>query len=124
MDFEQFFNESKKIFSPGYVFKNPRSGETKIISFSNDGIVQYRRKKSNISFNIKYFYDSYIIFKGKKCASNDLKNYLPKVFNSKSRPAGHDCNCTVFFHLLNRLGVSSNIMGSGVRGSPFYVNIY
>ncbi len=105
----------------GMVYQNPQKGTSRIASISPEKIV-YIRGNSRISLNIEVIHSVYQQYKGKKCSSNDLKIYEPKVFDSKQN--GHSCNCTFLFTVLNEIGLTENgIEGEGKPYKPFYIRI-
>jgi len=107
----------------GKTFDNPSGrGTTEIICVDSDKI-KYRKRNTDITIRVDILYDAYKEYYGQKCSSNDLKVYRASVFNSKARPAGHNCNCTLLFLLLREIGSVNKIEGAGKAGSPFYVNI-
>ena len=86
--------------------------------------IMYRRGNSRIRVQLADLYRAYNRFKGRKVSSIDLRRFAPSVFDSTARPAGHSCNCTFLFHLLQRLELTVGLLdGRGVRGSPFSVVI-
>jgi type IV secretory pathway TraG/TraD family ATPase VirD4 len=70
-----------------------------------------------------YLFDAYALYRGRRVSTTELRAFRPVVFDSAARPAGHSCNCTIFFLLLERMGVVEGIQGKGVCGNPFYVDI-
>jgi len=120
MRFEEFSMKVKETILPNLVLNNPKEGVSKIISITKNESICYKRKKSIIRINIKYIFEAYEHFKSCICTSNDLKNFNLKVFSGK----GHSCNCTFFFMVLKRLSLCGDILGKGVRNSPFYVEIF
>jgi hypothetical protein len=56
-------------------------------------------------------------------SSSELKVFLPAIFDSAARPAGHSCNATLLFLALREMGIVSAIHGNGVAGNPFFVEI-
>lgn len=123
MNEHEFFNKIRENIKPNDVFPNPGGGMTTIRSITRKNIY-YCRGSSTINLPISEFFKAYNYFRGKKCATSDLKKFLPSVFDSKARPAGHSCNCTFFFSLLQRLELCSDCRGRGVAGDPFWVEIY
>ncbi len=115
---DQFIEQTRIHFPIGYKIKNLGRGNT-IIENYNDNKICYRRKNSNIYIELLSLYDAYVDFSGKKVSSTDLRQYAPKIFNSKKD--GHSCNCTFFFQILKEIGVVNKIMGEGKRGNPFYI---
>jgi hypothetical protein len=117
---EDFINNVIKIMPVGKVLQNPGGGTSTIAAYSNSNI-SYQRENSTIAVKTADLYESYNKYRGSKCSSNDLKKYMPKVFDSTKN--GHDCNCTFLFMLLKEMHLTDKIEGAGVRGSPFYVDI-
>jgi hypothetical protein len=120
---EQFILNARNIIVPEKEFKNPGRGTSRIISFNDNGTICYKRGKSPIHINIRDIIYTYKHFLGKKCSSSDLKEYAPKIYDSKARPAGHSCNCTFFFLILKELKLVDKIEGEGKAHSPFFVII-
>mgnify|MGYP007011820973 CR=1 FL=1 len=102
----------------GAVFSNPGGGTSEVVSIDGEKLV-YLRRKSRINIRFSDLFSAYQKFKGMKVTTNDLKEFSPDVFDTIARPAGHDCNCTIMFLLLNQAGLAGDIEGKGVRGNPF-----
>ncbi len=122
MNFEMFVSSIHNAAPVGFVFKNPGGGISEIMKTS-DIKITYRRGKSKITISFDNLFKAYSSFQGQRVTSSDLKKFLPSIFDSQERPAGHSCNSTFFFTLLQHIGVSGNIMGNGKRGDPFFVQI-
>lgn len=99
---------------------NPGGGTSRIVAYS-DTNVSYIRGSSRIAVAFTDLYAAYSSFKGKHVSSSDLRAFRPSVFDSAARRAGHSCNCTFLFCILNELNLSGPISGSGVRGNPYSV---
>jgi hypothetical protein len=119
MKFKNFFCCAKTVLQSGRIFDNPGGGTSTVISVTGNGNICYRRRKSKIYVKAVDLYGAYIEFNGKRCITNDLKEFNPGVFDL----AGHSCNCTFFFLLLKEMGLCGDILGRGRRDSPFYVEI-
>lgn len=105
----------------GMTYPNPQKGTSRIASITRERIV-YIRGSSRITLRIEDIHGVYEQYKGKKCSSNDLKNFEPKVFDSNQN--GHSCNCTFLFTVLNEIGLTENgIEGQGKPYKPFYIRI-
>ena len=116
---QEFIHAARQAFPSGYEFDNPGGGTTRILSVDAIGIA-YRRGNSRISVQFADLYSAYEQFKGRQVSSTDLRRFSPSVFDSNARPAGHSCNCTFLFHVLQRLAVTDGpLEGRGVRGDPF-----
>jgi hypothetical protein len=122
MDFNAFRNCTNEVAPVGAVWTNPGGGVSTIISVSAERI-SYRRGKSVMSVSIWDLFDAYALYRGRRVSTTELRAFRPVVFDSAARPAGHSCNCTIFFLLLERMGVVEGIQGKGVCGNPFYVDI-
>jgi hypothetical protein len=122
MDYGWFLETIVKVIYTGKIFNNPGGGTSEIISVDKNNIT-YKRNNSNITISINEIYSVYNSFYGKKCSSNDLKEYTPHIFDSHARPAGHSCNCTFVFLLFKEMGIVEKIEGEGKKGNQFYVNI-
>jgi hypothetical protein len=107
---------------PGMIFINPGGGTSEVVSIGK-GKISYRRKASTMAVTIQSLYDAFFMFKNSMMASSDLKARWPAVFDSNARPAGHSCNVTFLFLCLKEMGLISKIMGRGVRGNPYYVDL-
>jgi hypothetical protein len=126
-----FITATKKLLVIGRKFETPGGGINIIKNVSDIGFIYKKPPKkhsakigkpwSTIFAGYVDFYNTYIKFKGKICSTNDLKSYASHIFDSKLN--GHSCNCTMFFILLKELELTDRILGKGVKGSPFYVNI-
>jgi hypothetical protein len=122
MDFNEFESRLRRSIRVGEVLRNPKKGTSEIISIT--GSICYKRRNSCISLVIRDMYETYLQFAGKDCSSNDLKEFMPAVYNSKARRlAGHSCNCTFLFLVLRKMCLAENIEGAGIRGAPFHVKI-
>ena len=109
-------------FPKGYVFQNPGGGTTTIIEY-NDEKLSYMRGKSRMYLPYQSIISVLERFKGQEVTTKDLKEFLPEIFDSQARPAGHSCNCTTLFMLLEGIGLSGSIEGNGKKGSPFLVTL-
>ena len=122
MDLEQFENAVQSTLPAGTVIDNPGGGISTIVGYKNSNI-SYVRGNSTITVSLADLHKGYSAFLGQRLSSSDLKKIAPSVFDSSARPAGHSCNCTFLFRILQRLNLASEIEGRGVRGSPFSVVI-
>ncbi len=122
MTLEEFAASLKEAIPLGSVLENPGGGTSTITNYTQ-AFITYRRGKSSISVSYEKLFHAYLAHKGRKVSASDLKQFAPSVFDSTARPAGHSCNATLLFLMLNRLGLSSEIGGSGVRGDPYFVSI-
>jgi hypothetical protein len=113
MDFEMFVSS----------IRNEAPVGTSEILKITDTKISYRRGKSKITVSFDDLFKAYSHFQGKRVTSSDLKKFLPSIFDSRARPAGHSCNATFLFTLLQHIGASGNIMGNGKAGDPFFVQI-
>lgn len=105
----------------GMVFDNPGGGTSEIIAINSDRIT-YLRRKSKIQIKINDIIEAYNLFRGKEVKTSELKELKPKVFDSKK--SGHDCNCTMLFMILCKLGLTDGgIRGKGVARNPFFIKI-
>ena len=123
MNLQKFTTLTKKTLPVGRVIKNPGGGITTIESYT-DSKVRYRRGASMIYVSLADLYAAYSRFRGQSVTSAKLTKFRPSVFSSLARPAGHSCNCTFLFVLLQRSKLSGPIKGGGVRGNPFTVKIH
>ncbi|AWH89014.1 hypothetical protein [Limnobaculum parvum] len=123
MELNKFINDIKTTLPIATVMNNPGGGISTIINYS-DTKITYLRGKSKMSISFNDLYETYIYFKGMNVSSSDLRRFKPSVFNSKACPAGHSCNCTFLFLIFEKMNMSTNIGGKGVRGNPFSVTIY
>ena len=110
----------KATFPVGTVIVNPGGGTSTIVGYG-DKNVSYLRGNSTITVELIDLYEAYSSFRGQRVSSSDLRVFNPSVFDSAARPAGHSCNCTFLFRVLERLSLSGPISGSGVRGNPYAV---
>lgn len=122
MNYENFVTQVVNSFPVGIVIKNPAKG-TSLILINNGIKISYKRGKSTISVKLIDLFEAYIKFKGIQLTTRELKIFKPEVFDSSARPAGHSCNCTILFRVLEGLQLCDPIMGAGVRGNPFSVKI-
>ncbi|MCI0552414.1 MAG: hypothetical protein L0287_15800 [Anaerolineae bacterium] len=120
MDYQQFVNSIKSGIPVGVTLANPGGGDSTIISYSDKNIV-YRRGNSKISVSFEDLFEAYSKFRGKKVYTTDLRDFAPKIFDSKQN--GHSCNATFLFSILKLLGKATEIKGEGKAHNPFYVTI-
>lgn len=106
----------------GTIFQNPGGGTSEVRTITDDRIC-YVRGNSKIYIALEDLFQAYKRFEGDRINTAELKAYSPGVFDSAAKPSGHSCNCTFFFMVLKQLSLAGEIEGSGVRGSPFAVNI-
>lgn len=121
MDFEEFCKIIRKEIIIDMLFENPGGGTSRVIDITSSDFIVYQRKASKIRVNIIELYKVYTYYKGKNVSSSDLKSFKPNIFSTKEN--GHDCNCSLIFLILNKIGLASEILGRGKRGDPFYVFI-
>ncbi len=122
MEFDTFVSAIRRDFPVGTAFDNPGGGTSTVTGFTESHI-SYRRGKSRISVSLRDLYEAYSNFVGQDVTTSNLRAFRPAVFDSSARPAGHSCNCTFLFGVLEVLGLSGPINGAGVGGSPFSVKI-
>jgi hypothetical protein len=122
MNFELFVSSIRNAAPVGFVLKNPSRGISEILE-TTDTKISYRRGKSKITISFDNLFKAYSSFQGQRVTSSDLKKFLPSIFDSQARPAGHSCNSTFLFTLLQHIGASGSIMGNGRKGDVFFVQI-
>ena len=122
MDCNKFAKLIQDAFPVGSEFKNPGGG-TSLITSNTPEKVAYRRGNSTIYVAFNDLFSAYNKFKGSVATSTDLRKFLPSVYDSTARPAGHSCNCTFLFEALERIGLAGRLSGRGVRGDPFKAEI-
>ena len=122
MNFETFKATLQSVVPVGTVLQNPGGGTSEILTVS-DEVISYRRGNSIIYVSLQNLFDAYWNFRGRAMSSTELRIFRPSVFDSSARPAGHSCNCTFLFLVLQRLGVVNAIEGKGISGNPFFVNV-
>ncbi|WP_228351015.1 hypothetical protein [Limnobaculum allomyrinae] len=123
MGLHNFISDIKSKFPVNTVMKNPKKGTSTIINY-NDKKITYVRGKSKMMVSFSDLYETYSHFRGMSVSSSDLRKFKPSVFNSNARPAGHSCNCTFLFLILENMNMSTNIVGKGTCGNPYSVTIY
>ena len=122
MTLDEFSLKLHQAVMPGIIFVNPGGGTSEVISVSSSKI-SYRRKSSTMTIRIESLYDAFSAFRNSRMSSPDLRAKWPVIFDSQARPAGHSCNATFLFLCLKEMGLISQIMGQGVRGNPYYVDL-
>lgn len=122
MSLDDFVGQIKRAFPVGAIIDNPGGGTSTIAGYS-DSKISYNRRNSSISVAFSDLYEAYSHFKGQRVSSTELREFMPSVFDSAARPAGHSCNCTFLFRILENLHLSGPITGSGVRGNPYSVKV-
>jgi len=123
MTVDEFSAVVRAVFPVGEIIANPGGGTSTIKRYSSSAVT-YVRKRSSMSVTFRDLHAAYRKFSGRTVSSSDLRKFKPSVFDSAARPAGHSCNCTFLFCVLERLNLSSQIVGSGVAGKPFAVTIH
>jgi hypothetical protein len=118
MNFEEFVGRVRAAVPVGAVIENPGGGTSEVTGFTGENI-SYVRGSSTISVKLDVLHLVYESFRGKQVTSSELKRIFPAVFDSNARPAGHSCNCTFLFGVLEQAGLASRFSGSGVRGDPY-----
>ena len=116
----QFVQAARRAISPGREFTNPGGGTSRIKKVGSERI-SYVRGKSTIIISFQDLGDAYEEFKGRRVSSSDLRTFAPSVFDSTARPAGHSCNCTFFFLLVQETGLAGPLQGAGTRGDAYAV---
>ena len=107
---EEFVKKLTDSVKVGDVFDNPGGGTSTIESIEGNTI-KYKRGTHDIKITMDDMYDAYNQFlNGFSCT--DLKKFRPNVYDSKARPAGHDCNCTFLMMMLKQMGLVKQIEGS------------
>lgn len=119
MTYQEFHGNLNNSIGIGLKLKNPGKGDSTIKSVTENAIT-YIRGNSAISIKIDDIYNVYLLFKGKRCSTSDLKKYKSQVFDSKMK--GHSCNCTFLFMVFKEMKLIKNIEGKGVKGEEFFVN--
>lgn len=116
---QEFIRAAKTALPTDYTFGNPGGGTSQILNVGGNAIT-YRRGNSSIRVHWTDLYRAFDRFRGQRVTSTDLRRFAPAVFDSNARPAGHSCNCTFLFHLLQKLNLTEGgLEGLGRRGSPF-----
>ena len=121
MDYLHFHRGFLAALPPGTILQNPGGGTTKIISYTASDRLVYQRGASRMYVSIQDFYAAYRHFLEQAVSSTDLRDFAPKVFDSKR--SGHSCNCTVLFMALRAMGVVDRIAGRGRSGDPYWVTL-
>lgn len=120
MTYNEFCEKLSNCIWKEQKLKNPGKGVSTIKSITQN-TVTYIRGNSAISIKINELFNVYSLFRGKRCTTNDLRNYKPNVFDSKAN--GHSCNCTILFMVFKEMLIIKDIEGKGCAGYPFYINI-
>jgi len=122
MEFEEFKSRIQNSIPVGTKLENPGGGVSTITSHKDEKL-GYIRGSSTIYVAYHDLFDAYSEFKGGNVTSSSLKEYAPSIFDPKARPAGHSCNCTFLFMVLQQLGLAGNIGGKGVKADPYFVRV-
>ena len=118
---EQFVSQLINAVPEGIVFDNPGGGTSTIINVGEDKL-SYMSGKSRFYLSYSATFNAFRLFSGMTTTTNDLKQHIPEVFDSKL--GGHNCNCTTMFRIFERMGlIDGTVQGSGKKGSPFFVVI-
>jgi hypothetical protein len=122
INLDEFKSRIAAAIPVGTVFNNPGRGTSEVVKIDVEKIA-YLRGGSRFYVRIKDLYAAYLKFKGTRITTQELKEFSPEVFDSAARPAGHNCNCTFMFLVLERSGLASELKGSGVRGNPYSIKL-
>ena len=99
------------------VLENPKKGKSTIIKINNK--VHYKRGSSDFSLSKDVIFRAYDYFKGGICSTTMLAEF-DKEFTDKTGVP--HCGCT-FFLMLMREFSGKLILGKGVRGNPYYIEL-
>ena len=88
-----------------------------------ESMLRYTRGNSTIRVALSDLAKARAKFRGKRVSSVELRAYMPGVFDSNARPAGHSCNVTLLFTVLMMLRLGSDVEGLGVRGNPYSIKV-
>lgn len=114
MEYGAFRKRIESHIAVGDVLPNPGGGTSTITKIEERG-VRYRRGKSVMLLQWDIFYRAYRQFCGRFVDTGDLRA-CDNSFDSRARkPAGHSCNCTFAFMLLERAGLADGIVKRGRR---------
>lgn len=119
MDFKTTLQSAVPV---GTILQNPGGGTSEVVCIS-DEVITYRRGNTNMKVSLQNLFDAYWNFRGRAMSSTELRKFRPFVFDFSAGPAGHSCNCTFLFLVLQRLGIVNAIEGKGISGNPFFVNV-
>lgn len=122
---EEFVKKLTDSVKVGDIFDNPGGGTSTIecIDTSEKGFIKYKRGKSHIYFHFDDMYDAYNQF-SHGFSTTDLKRFRSEIYDSKAKPAGHDCNCSFLMMMLKEMGIVKQIEGSmKPKDLPFKVKI-
>lgn len=119
MEDREFRRRIEASISIGDVLPNPGGGTSTITKIDDKGI-HYRRGKSVMLLKWGIFYGAYRQFCGRLVDTGDLRSF-DNSFDSQARdPAGHSCNCTFAFMLLERAGLADRAVKRGRRFSAHF----
>ena len=121
MDYLDFHHRLVAALPPGTILQNPGGGTTEILNYTASDNLVYLRGRTRIYVSIRELFVAYQLFQGQMVSSADLRDFAPKIFDSKQ--SGHSCNCTVLFMVLRAMGLVDRIEGRGVAGYPYRVNL-
>lgn len=122
MEFSAFRQRIEQHLAGGDVLPNPGGGTSTITRIEDKG-VRYRRGKSTMLLRWDILYRAYRQFCGRFVDTGDLRA-LDNSFDSAARnPAGHSCNCTFAFMLLERAGLADGIVKRGRRFGTHFLRI-
>ena len=121
MKYEEFVRSLRANVPNGLVMKNPGLGTSTVI-WSDEERICYKRGQARLYVSLRDLYLGYSSHVGRKMSTNDLKSLAPAVFDSKLN--GHNCNCTFLFLVLQTMGLTEKIQGTGRTENPFWVFLY
>ncbi|MDP2857146.1 MAG: hypothetical protein Q8P50_04115 [Bacillota bacterium] len=120
MDILSFTRKMHHALPPGTVMNNPAGGTTTVEWIDNERLC-YRRGRALFYVSLQELHSAYLHFRGGQTTTTALREFAPEVFDSSAK--GHNCNCTVLFMALERMGLAGPISGRGRRGDPFAVRV-
>jgi hypothetical protein len=120
MESQGFFTQVQRRLPVGSVLHN-RGGGISTVKSCRGTKMSYLRGNSRIYVDLYDFHHALRHSGGTIVNSSQLKTYKPSVFDSNTN--GHSCNCTMFFMILQALGLVDRIRGTGKRSDPLAVSI-
>lgn len=120
MRLKEFAAAAREAFAVSRTMDNPGGGTSEVLQLTEDAVT-CKRGDSTIRVRLADLHRAYLKFRGGRVSSTDLREFLPSVFDSSARPAGH--SCTFLSLLLQRMGLAGEPSGSGRRGDPFALDL-
>ena len=116
---ENRINELRKelVKNGAIVLQNPKCGTSTITKI--DDKIHYKRGNTDFTLSVELIVKTFNNFHGNKCSTVNLAKFDKEYTDNTGAP---HCGCTFFMLLMNKF-FGTDILGKGVRGDPYYINL-